>query len=206
MFRNYLLNKGPLASLPFLENVCLHRNPQAEIPWKRQGLSGLQATPGLYLLGEASAFVGVERRDTDGWMWTDDRTVAYREVRAGDANLRGDGKHNTEAEHIIHSGAYLAERVHAFTLGATDGRGGSYRIHTDTTQHVVVYTHVRRHARNAVLCSAPHNRPFTSANIKRLIYYLRAGARKSSSRDASTLRADLDPQDIAQSNLRHLGK
>ncbi|TGZ49028.1 hypothetical protein DBV15_10843 [Temnothorax longispinosus] len=62
--------------------------------------------------GEASAvaFVGVERRDADGWMYTDDRTYTVKSARAMQIYRV---TVNTAAEHIIHSGAYLAERIHA---------------------------------------------------------------------------------------------
>ncbi|KYN29618.1 hypothetical protein ALC57_00880 [Trachymyrmex cornetzi] len=66
---------------------------------------------------------------------------------------------NTAAERIIHSAAYLAERVHAFTLGATDGRGSSYRIldHTDTT----------RYPARARFYLQPVDADRTSSNIRR---------------------------------------
>lgn len=102
---------------------------------------------------------GASGHHVDGCVLT---TVPWRTVKSARAMQIYRVTVNTAAEHIIHSGAYLAERVHAFTLGATDGRGSSYRIlgHTDAARHVVVCTHartyVRTHARNAVLCySAP---------------------------------------------------
>lgn len=96
--------------------------------------------------------------------------VPWRTVKSarGDANLRGDGKHGGRAHN---------------SLGRIPG-GARTRVYTRRdgwTRELVpdpygrheacVRTHAR--TRDAVLCSQRPNRPFTSANIKRLIYYLR---------------------------------
>ncbi|EGI63139.1 hypothetical protein G5I_08587 [Acromyrmex echinatior] len=113
-------------------------------------------------IGEAfcRAFVGVQRRDTDGWMCRYRRPyVPWRTVKSVRAMQIYGVTVNTAAERIIHSAAYLAERVHAFTLGATDGRGSSYRILDHTDIH-----HAPAHARFYL---QPVDADRTSSNIHR---------------------------------------
>lgn len=55
--------------------------------------------PELYLLAEKPGLCG--RALGHRWMCVDDRAVAYREVRAGDANLQGDGKHGGRAHNSL---------------------------------------------------------------------------------------------------------
>lgn len=91
------------------------------------------------------------RTSVDGCIGTDDRAVNVKS--AWTMQIYGVTV-NTAAEHIIHSDAYLTERVHAFTLGTDDGiRTGSSAVrisrdvcgHTRARTHTL--THVRTHAR-----------------------------------------------------------
>lgn len=142
--RKLSIDDGSLPSLLFPDYVCLRRNPQRK---SHESVKAYRACrPSRSFISqrrrEASAvpsWAGNVGTPMDGCVLT---TVPWRTVKSARAMQIYGVTVNTAAERIIHSGAYLAERVHAFTLGTTDGRGSSYRNlgHTDTTWRVVVHT------------------------------------------------------------------
>lgn len=101
----------------------------------------------------------VVRRDTDGWMCADNRTVAYREVRAGDANLQGDGKHGGRAHNSL--GRILGgarTRVYTRRDGWTRELVPDPRPYTMTRRYDGVCTHARTRVMQYSALRAPTDR------------------------------------------------
>lgn len=117
-----------------------------------------------------------------GWMCTGGRNVPRR---GGRTVARGPSARtmqiygvtvNTAAERIIHSGAYLAERVHAFTLGHGRGRRPlSYPVRErgpGVPKPCGVRTCMRAYVTHSEPLGVNGAGARISVNIKRLIYYL----------------------------------